>query len=200
MQIENDKCEYCNRGFNSKKSLSNHRRWHKLPQYSQFQDNMIKFMRVRDKGKKYSISHNLNLSKALKGKKRTEITKKRLSICKLGENNPMWKGDEVQMTSLHNWIRYRKPRPEFCEKCNLNSPYDLANISGEYRRDVNDFEWLCRGCHMRKDGRINNLKKGEDFIIPCGNCGKYNDFGQRTETPNYWDLIKCSSCKKDIYC
>ena len=35
-----------------------------------------------------------------------------------------------------------------------NPPYDLANISQEYRRDVDDFEWLCRSCHMKKDGRI----------------------------------------------
>ena len=37
------------------------------------------------------------------------------------------------------------------EICNKKKKLDLANISGEYKRDVNDFEWLCRSCHIRKD-------------------------------------------------
>jgi hypothetical protein len=74
--------------------------------------------------------------------------------------NSQWKGDKVGYISLHEWIRNRKPKPLLCEECNKNKPYDLANISGEYKRDINDFEWICRSCHMHKDGRINNLKRG----------------------------------------
>jgi len=37
-------------------------------------------------------------------------------------------------------------------------PYDVANISGKYKRDIKDFEWLCRLCHMTKDGRLEALK------------------------------------------
>lgn len=39
----------------------------------------------------------------------------------------------------------------------VSPPLDVANISGKYQRDINDFEWLCRKCHMKKDGRINNF-------------------------------------------
>ena len=75
------------------------------------------------------------------------------------EKNGMWKGDEVSYMGLHGWIRNHKPKPELCEECNIKHTYDLANISGEYKRDINDFKWLCRGCHMKSDGRlINNLK------------------------------------------
>ncbi len=75
----------------------------------------------------------------------------------------MWAGDAVGLDGLHNWIQRRKPKPELCVNCKIKEPYDLANISGEYKRDVNDFEWLCRKCHMLGDGRhkkwIDGLKK-----------------------------------------
>jgi len=82
---------------------------------------------------------------------------------KVSEKNPMWKGDDVGSPALHNWVRRHKLKPTFCEECNINIPYDLANISQEYHRDVNDFKWLCRRCHMQSDGRslkvLNNLKQ-----------------------------------------
>ena len=76
-----------------------------------------------------------------------------------GSNNGMWKGDEVQRIALHEWIRNRKPKPDLCEECHELPPYDLANISGEYLRDINDFRWLCRRCHVKSDGRMKNLKQ-----------------------------------------
>ncbi len=82
-------------------------------------------------------------------------TRKRM----LGKNNPQWDGDKVGLCGLHGWIRRNKPRSKLCECCNKVPPYDLANISQEYKRKIKDFEWLCRKCHMTKDGRLNNLNK-----------------------------------------
>ncbi len=76
------------------------------------------------------------------------------------ERNPGWKGSKVGMKSLHEWVRRRKPKPQKCEDCKINPPRDLANISQKYKRDIDDFEWLCRKCHMTKDGRIKTLKEG----------------------------------------
>ena len=60
-----------------------------------------------------------------------------------GENNPKWnnKGGEkrVGYSGIHHWVRRRKIKPKFCEECKEKEPYDLANISGEYKRDINDF-------------------------------------------------------------
>ena len=70
-----------------------------------------------------------------------------------------WKGDKVGYSPLHFWIKKNKPKSDFCQECNEVPPYELANISGEYHRDINDFEWLCRRCHMIKDGRMSNLHK-----------------------------------------
>lgn len=76
----------------------------------------------------------------------------------IGDKNGMWKGECVGYHALHEWIIKRKPKPNLCEKCKERPPKDLANISGKYKRDVNDFEWICRKCHMVKDGRVFNLK------------------------------------------
>lgn len=77
----------------------------------------------------------------------------------LGEKNKQWKGDSVGYASLHQWVKYHKPQKELCERCGINKPHDLANISGEYKRDLNDFEWLCRKCHMEEDGRLEKLHR-----------------------------------------
>lgn len=110
-----------------------------------------------------------------KGKKATE---KQLEALKIGWNNkegsknPKWKGDEVGNNGLHEWIRRHKPKPRFCENCELEMPYDLANVSGKYLRDINDFKWLCRSCHMKGDDRIYNLKQFQSKGVMCVVCGQ----------------------------
>lgn len=78
----------------------------------------------------------------------------------MSAGNPMWKGERAGLDAIHIWVLARKPKPKFCVICKKNKPKDLANISQKYKRDVDDFEWLCRKCHMVKDGRINRLLKG----------------------------------------
>ncbi len=90
-------------------------------------------------------------------------------------SNPMWK-ENPGLNALHTWVNRHKPKPDFCEDCKLVPPYDLANISQEYKRDINDFEWLCRKCHMKKDGRINGLveisksRSKTNLNLNCQNC------------------------------
>jgi len=76
-----------------------------------------------------------------------------------GADNPFWRGGDVKMTALHEWVGSRKPKPEFCEECGLRPPFDLATIEDRYTRNLDDWEWLCRRCHMLKDGRMNNLRQ-----------------------------------------
>ena len=83
---------------------------------------------------------------------------------KMAEKNPMWKGDKVSKVALHTWIKNRKPKPKKCEICKKNKPHDLVNISKEYRRDPDDYEWICRRCHMVKDGRINRRSENGQFV------------------------------------
>lgn len=71
-----------------------------------------------------------------------------------GKNNPNWKGDNVGMDALHNWIKRRLAKPLGCNDCGEIKPLDLANKSHEYKRDLHDWLWLCRKCHVKYDGHV----------------------------------------------
>lgn len=83
--------------------------------------------------------------------------RKKKSLSKLGAKNPMWKGDDVGYYALHEWMKTRFVKPDLCHMCKYKKPMDLANISGQYKRDLSDWEYLCRSCHMVKDGRMDKL-------------------------------------------
>ncbi len=77
----------------------------------------------------------------------------------LAEKNGQWKGDKVGYFALHEWVKRRRPRTELCEICYKKPPQDLSNKSGRYLRALSDWEWVCRTCHMIKDGRLVRLHK-----------------------------------------
>jgi hypothetical protein len=74
-----------------------------------------------------------------------------INMNKKDEDNPMWKGDNVLYRALHGWIMRKKVKQKLCSKCNQEKRLYLSNISGEYKRDINDYEWLCQSCHIKKD-------------------------------------------------
>lgn len=76
---------------------------------------------------------------------------------KKGPNSPHWKGNEVSNKVLHKWVERQLGRPKCCSKCGAIGKVDLANISNQYKREVSDWEWLCRKCHMAGDGRLNKF-------------------------------------------
>lgn len=89
----------------------------------------------------------------------TPAMRKKYSDAKMGDKNPMWRGDKVSYGALHDWVKWHKPKPLICEVCKLKKRLDLANISQKYLRDLFDWEWLCRKCHMEKDGRLAVFRK-----------------------------------------
>jgi hypothetical protein len=122
-------------------------------------------MTTREIGIKYSVNSGLvyyHLNKrGFKFRNR--------AFSKMGSNNPMWKGDSVGYHQLHRWIESTYGKPKECSICHKERFLDLANISQEYRRDPLDWEWLCRSCHMKKDGRMGNLhiSRPKPFV-KCG--------------------------------
>src|SRR6188508_2123787 len=87
----------------------------------------------------FKKGHKLNL-----GIKRPDVSK-RLS----GAGNHQWKGDNVSYHSLHDYLRYHMTKPELCQFCNDKPAMDIANISGVYNRDLNNYRYLCRSCHTK---------------------------------------------------
>ena len=88
-----------------------------------------------------------------------------------GKKHPNYKGDEAGIVAIHEWVKGRKPKPQRCEECNRIRSLDLANKSGKYLRSITDWNYICRRCHMRGDGRSDALKQhGIDRTLPDNIC------------------------------
>lgn len=133
----------------------------------------------------------------------SKSTKDKMAASHIGVKNPMWRGDIVGYSALHAWIKRHKIKSVNCEMCQNTKPLDLANISGEYKRELSDWEWLCRKCHMTKDGRMKDLVKKTierirveiDGKICCSVCKIYkekNEFYPNNSRPHKVQ----SHCKK----
>lgn len=58
---------------------------------------------------------------------------------------------KISNRQLHAYIRKYKPKPEYCQMCEVNLPRDVASKDGTHRRDFDHYLWLCRSCHVSMD-------------------------------------------------
>jgi hypothetical protein len=152
-------------------------------------------------GRKVTKETRKKLSTLLTGKKRSLETRRKMSLSKIGDKHPLWRGNKVSKGQLHQWVKRHKQKKELCEECNLKPPTDLANISGKYKRDINDFKWLCEKCHLKehKEQSRKNIKRaiklnGYGNKHPrwkggkpkCIECGKL--------TGGTYKSIRCRAC------
>ncbi len=108
---------------------------------------------------------------------------KESTYCRLcmnkNERHPLWKGNNVGLKALHNWVRRNKKSSEICEHCKKVKKVELANIDGKYKRDVNNFIWLCRSCHELYDFRTGQkkriFKRKKNGLFSCARCKKYKN-------------------------
>lgn len=84
------------------------------------------------------------------GYKHTEETKEKMR----GANNKKWKGENVGYFALHHWVNRHKGKAQictFCHKRGKGRSIHWANISHQYKRDLNDYFSLCVSCHKEHD-------------------------------------------------
>ena len=86
----------------------------------------------------------------------TQIQYALVNVIQKKENFMSTQTNEIK--NLHRKMRKKIPKPKFCEDCKINEPLDLANVSDTYQELESDWEWLCRKCHMTKDGRLYGLQ------------------------------------------
>jgi hypothetical protein len=99
----------------------------------------------------------------------------------LSEENAEWKGDKAGYRAIHAWVHRRITRPDHCVSCEkqdkiitdrrgINRHYlQMANISGEYKRDLKDWQYMCPSCHCKMDkGResIQNVFRSTERANP----------------------------------
>lgn len=112
-----------------------------------------------------------------------ELGDPRSTFCKphskIEDLNGMWRGDDVQYGQLHAWVKSRFPKTDKCMICNDKPPIDLANLTGNYNRELENWGWLCRKCHAQFDGRLEkflNSSRTLGYIkLGDGTWAKAND-------------------------
>lgn len=67
------------------------------------------------------------------------------------ENAYQWKGDMVGYKNLHNWVYKNLGKAVWCSHCMSTVTVQWANVSHEYKRDLNDWMQLCVKCHKKYD-------------------------------------------------
>lgn len=86
-----------------------------------------------------------------------ELIRSRQMNLAAGPSHYAWKGEHVSYSGLHIWVGRNKVKTGICEDCRQDvgnkgpRGTQWANISGEYRRDLDDFRELCPLCHRRFD-------------------------------------------------
>ena len=68
-----------------------------------------------------------------------------------GEGNPAWKGEQATVGSKHCWARDNYPKTGTCEHCGQPKRTDWSNKYHTYNRVREDWQELCRSCHIRYD-------------------------------------------------
>jgi hypothetical protein len=119
--------------------------------------------------RQFTEQHKLNMSLSMKGrtpwnKGKTNVYSKqtldKISESLRGKKNWNWK-ENVSYNRLHDWVREEKGKAQECENCNTSqSPrFEWANLSGEYKKDLDDFVSLCVNCHHLIDNSAGYSKK-----------------------------------------
>ena len=122
---------------------------------------------------KFEKGHKVNLGKhhteetkqkirlANSGKKQSEEHKRKRALAHIGTHHKV--KQNPHSSTLHQYIRKWFPKPELCQICFNRPPHDLANITGIYNREFENWLYLCRGCHSNFDhtyeDKLNIVKK-----------------------------------------
>ena len=81
-----------------------------------------------------------------------------------GEKSGRWKGEEAGYVAIHTHIRKNKIKPKNCEICGENKILELSNKDHKYRRNIEDYQYLCKKCHaqydLKKGFRYNKINRG----------------------------------------
>lgn len=70
-----------------------------------------------------------------------------------GNENALWKKDRNLYERIHRWARKNKGYKGYCSNCYKSGKTHLANKSGEYKYELEDWMELCPKCHKRIDYR-----------------------------------------------
>lgn len=97
--------------------------------------------------------------------KRTLKGRKNLSISHMGqvpwnkglkgfleaEKHYSWKGNNGGYNTVHDWVKRRLQKPKLCQFCGKKRTLQMASKSHGFKRDLDDWIFLCISCHHKYD-------------------------------------------------
>jgi len=122
-------------------------------------------------GRRFRAGHNARMRSAETLRKIGDASRRKvmspearakISHATRDDKNPAWLGDAAGYSAVHNWIRKRKPKTGRCQNCGAQRHTQWANVSREYRRELEDFVELCVPCHKRYD--LNCLREENEQL------------------------------------
>lgn len=78
-----------------------------------------------------------------------------------GSKNNKWK-ENAGYVAIHDWVRRYKEKHKNCEDCGIGSDIrrlEWSNIDHKYRRNLDDYNALCRYCHEAHHRKMKLLAK-----------------------------------------
>lgn len=77
------------------------------------------------------------------------------------EKSTLWKGDNVGYCGIHSWVKKHLGKPKRCEICGTTKAkkFDWSNKSGNYKRNLSDWQRLCVACHFNYDKQKFGIRK-----------------------------------------
>ncbi len=100
-----------------------------------------------------------------------------------------WKGNNASYSAIHKWVYSELGKATYCsnDETHRSKKYHWANISGEYRRDVNDYKPLCISCHSKYDmtgDRLETLRENaaKAKLLNRKSVSQYTKSGNFIET------------------
>jgi len=84
-----------------------------------------------------------------------------------------WKGDRAGYHAIHIWLSKHYEKGVSCDQCKTTdaSRLEWANISGEYKREREDYFVLCPSCHRLYDQK-DQCRKGHPYKIETTHVNK----------------------------
>lgn len=92
-----------------------------------------------------------------------------------GDKHYAWKGDQAGYKALHEWVVKNLGKAFWCTWCFSMVNIEWANLSHQYKRDINDWIQLCVKCHRNYDSNKNRTMAKDIFEFNKTT----NSFGRR---------------------
>jgi hypothetical protein len=90
-----------------------------------------------------------------------------------GDGHHAWKGDEALNRAAHNRAEARFKDLLPCEDCGSEDSERHHEDGNPWNNEPSNIKFLCRKCHMKRDGRLEKIKAMMPVVQPMGVAARW---------------------------